>query len=66
MAVFAAARPVSAVLPVFVAVAGCSPLFGFIHMPKKPSTPPPSPPLEMWPFLLPLGLFLLFFLFLWL
>jgi hypothetical protein len=24
------------------------------------------PPLELWPFLLPLGLFLLFFLFLWL
>ena len=30
----------------------------------KPATPPP--PLETWPFLLPLGLFALFFLFLWL
>jgi hypothetical protein len=35
-------------------------------MPKKLPAPPPPPSLELWPFLVPLGLFVLFFLFLWL
>jgi hypothetical protein len=26
----------------------------------------PPPPLELWPFMIPVGLFVLFFLFLWL
>lgn len=32
---------------------------------KTPPPPPPPPPLAVWPYLIPLGVFLLFFAFLW-
>jgi hypothetical protein len=38
-------------------------------MPKKSPEPPPPPlppPVELWPLMIPLGLFVLFFLYLWL
>ena len=35
--------------------------------PKPPAPPPPPPPTpELWPLLIPLGIFVLFFFFLWL
>jgi hypothetical protein len=37
-----------------------------VNAPAIAPTEDPPAPLELWPFLIPLGLFLLFFLFLWL
>jgi hypothetical protein len=37
-----------------------------VNAPAPPAKAPPAPALELWPFLVPLGLFVLFFLFLWL